>query len=439
MFKNYVVLAFRNLFKRKLYSFINIVGLATGVAVCLIILNYVDFELSYDDFNEDSSNIYRTVATYYSGNELRGKSPLSGYAQGPALLADVPEVKAYVRTHPMYGGAVVSNETAEGGPRRFREDETIQFVDSTFLHVFTHKVLLGDVKHALDRPGTVVITRKMADKYFGDNADPVGKTLKVSGGWSDGEYEVTAVIENVPGNASFRFDFLFNIHNLLQNGQYKQDKGWGWNNFITYVQLHPGTNIKTVDEKMPAFIEKYQGNDLKDSNSRLVQSFQPLRDIHLNPGLTNESSPTIASSTIYFFLVIAVFILAIAWINYINLSTARAMERAREVGIKKAIGAFRIQLISQFLFESVLVNFISVVLAVLLAVILLPVLATIVGKDLAFDFADPRFWMVISGLFLIGSLVSGAYPAFVLSSFKTAAVIKGSAEKAGRFSCAKRW
>ncbi len=263
--------------------------------------------------------------------------------------------------------------------------------------MFTHKVLLGDVKHALDRPGTVVITRKMADKYFGDNADPVGKTLKVSGGWSDGEYEVTAVIENVPGNASFRFDFLFNIHNLLQNGQYKQDKGWGWNNFITYVQLHPGTNIKTVDEKMPAFIEKYQGNDLKDSNSRLVQSFQPLRDIHLNPGLTNESSPTIASSTIYFFLVIAVFILAIAWINYINLSTARAMERAREVGIKKAIGAFRIQLISQFPSQSVLVNFISVVLAVLLAVILLPVLATIVGKDLAFDFADPRFWMVISG------------------------------------------
>lgn len=437
MLKNYLVLAFRNLFKRKLYSFINITGLATGVAVCLIILNYVDFELGYDNFHKDSANVYRTVAAYYSGNEMRGKSPLSGYAQGPALLADIPEVKAYVRTHPMYGGAVVSNETAEGGPVRFREEQGIQFVDSTFLRVFTHPVLMGDAQHPLDRPNSVVITRTIADKYFGKNADPIGKTLKVSGGWSDGDYAVTAVIADVPGNTHFDFDFLFTISTLLQNGQYKEDNGWGWNNFITYVQLHPGTDPKAVEKKLPQFIDKYQGDDLRQSNGRIEQTLQPLRDIHLNPGLTNESSPTVASGTIYFFLVIAIFILAIAWVNYINLSTARAMERAREVGIKKAVGAFRIQLISQFIFESVLVNLISVALAVLIAIALLPVMANIVDKELAFDFADPRLWIVLGGLFVAGSLISGAYPAFVLSSFQTAAVLKGSVEKPGKFSLRK--
>ena len=438
MFKNYVVIAFRNLFKRKLYSFINIAGLATGVAVCLVILNYVNFELSYDDFNTDSANIYRTIESYYSGGELRGTSPNSGYAEGPALLADVPEVKAYVRTHPMYGGAVISNETAANGPLRFREEKTIQFVDSTFLRVFNHTVLLGDTQHPLDRPGSVVITRRTADKYFGTDSDPIGKTLKISGGWADGEFEVTAVIANVPDNTHFHFDFLFTIHDILKNDQYKKDDGWGWNNFVTYIQLHKGTDVKAAENKLPQFIDKYKGEDLRKSNAKAVMNLQPLREIHLNPGLMHESSPTVSSGTIYFFIIIAVFILAIAWVNYINLSTARAMERAREVGIKKAIGAFRSQLVSQFIFESVLVNLISVILAVVLALALLPILGRIVEKDLAFNFTDPRLWFVLIGLFVAGSLVSGAYPAFVLSSFKPAAVIKGSIETVGqRFSLRK--
>jgi putative ABC transport system permease protein len=428
MLRNYLILAIRNLKKRKLYSFINIFGLAIGVSVCLVILKYVDFELSYDSFHKDADNIYRTVGTSYQNGEFRGSYPLSGYKQGPSLMMDIPEVRTYVRTHPMYGGVVVSNKNLDE-PVQFYESE-LQFVDSTFLDVFTYDLLAGDPSVALDRPSTIVITNEMARKYFREE-DPVGKVLTLSGGWAEGEYEVTGVIKEVPQNAHFTFDFLINIHNLLENGQYKNDDGWGWNNFVTYVQLHPGANLKAVNDKLAAFVEKYRGKDLAQSNSKQTLWLQPIRDIHLHPGLDNESSATTSVSTIYFFIVISIFILAIAWVNYINLATARAMERAREVGVKKSIGAYKGQLITQFFCESVLVNFLGVGLAVLLAIGLLPLLSNIVEKDFAFDFGDFRLWLIITTLFLLGSFISGIYPAFVLSSFNPAAVLKGSVEKIG--------
>ena len=438
MFKNYFTLAIRNLLKRKLYSFINIFGLAIGVAVCLIILKYVDFELSYDSFNKNAAQIFRTTITSYQKGEFRGRSVLSGYAQGPSLLSDIPEIKSFVRTHPMYGGAVISYNRPDGEPSTFHEDNNIQFVDSTFLDVFTHQSIQGDLSTALDNPTSVVLTKKMAEKYFGKDEDPIGKVLQASGGWSDGDYEVTAVIQDVAQNSHFQFDFLFPIHNLLKNNQYKQDNGWGWYNFITYVQLHPHTDVNKVEEKMPAFIDKYLGEDLAKSNSKNVLTFQPILDIHLQPGLEYDSSSTVNVNTIYFFIIISVFILAIAWVNYINLSTARAMERAREVGIKKAVGAHKGQLISQFIFESLLVNFLGILIAVLIAIALLPLLGQIVNKDFSFDFTDPRFWIMLSGLFVFGSLVSGAYPAFVLSSFNATEVLKGKSEKiTGGFSLRK--
>ncbi|AYB32120.1 ABC transporter permease [Chryseolinea soli] len=437
MIRNFFTLAIRNLRKRKLYSFINIFGLAIGVAVCLVILKYVDFELSYDTFHPNAANVYRMTTMSYRAGEFRGNSVISGYAQGPAMLADVPEVKRYIRTHPMYGGAVVIYKRDNGDPSTFHE-ENMQFADSTFLDVFTYTALEGDLNTALDNPASVVITKKMADKYFKPGEDPLGKILKISGGWADGDYEVTAVLKEVPGNSHFQFDFLFPTHNLLRNEQYTHDNGWGWNNFVTYVELHDHTDSKKVEAKLPAFVDKYRGKDLAESNSKNVLKLQPILDIHLSPGLDYESSATVSVNTIYFFVVIAIFVLAIAWVNYINLSTARAMERAREVGIKKSVGAHRSQLISQFIFESVLVNLISVVLATLLAVGLLPVLGEIVGKDLTFDFGDYRFWVVLTTLFLIGSFVSGIYPAFILSSFKITEVLKGKVEKmTGGFSLRK--
>lgn len=428
MLRNYLVLAIRNLKKRKLYSFINIFGLAIGVSVCLVILKYVDFELSYDSFHKDADNVYRTLTTEYQNGELRGTNPISGYKQGPSLLQDIPEVKTYIRTHPMYGGAVVSNNNRQE-PIRFLEED-LQFVDSTFLDVFTYEFLEGDYRTALDRPSTMVITKEMAVKYFGKEENPVGKTLSLSG-WAEGEYEITGIIKEAPQNSHFAFDFLINIHNLLQNEQYKNDDGWGWSNFVTYVQLHPQADLKAAHDKMPAFIEKYKGKNLTESNSKQTLTLQPIRNIHLHPGLDNESSATTSIDTIYFFILISIFILAIAWVNYINLATARAMERAREVGVKKSVGAYKSQLITQFFFESVLVNLFGVVLAVFFANALLPVLSTIVEKNFAFDFSDPRLWIILVVLFLVGSFVSGIYPALVLSSFNPTTVLKGSVEKLG--------
>jgi putative ABC transport system permease protein len=437
MLGNYLLIAFRNLMKRKLYSFINIFGLAVGVAVCLVILKYVDFELSYDSYHTNAANIYRTTTTAWRQGELRGTSVLSGYAQGPALLSDVPEVKRSVRTHPMYGGSVISYTRQEGDPSAFFE-EGIQIVDSTFFDVFTYKAVQGNLETALDNPASIVLTRTMAGRYFKPGEDPIGKILNVSGGWIDGDYEVTAVIEDVPGNSHFMFDFLLPMHKLLQNGQYLRDDGWGWNNFITYAELHPNTTPAQVEAKLDAFIEKYRGTRLKQVNGKDQLSFQPIREIHLKPGMSHDSSATVSVNVIYFFIVISIFIMAIAWVNYINLSTARAMERAREVGIKKAVGAYRSQLISQFITESVLVNFLGVVIALVLAILLLPVLGDIVGKQLSFDFTDVRLYATMGGLFLLGSFVSGAYPALVLSSFNITEVLKGKPERAaGGFSLRK--
>ena len=429
MLRNYLILAIRNLKKRKLYSFINIFGLAIGVSVCLVILKYVDFELSYDNFHKDAPNIYRTLTREYQNGEVRGTNPLSGYKQGPSLLADIPEIKNYVRTHPMYGGAVINNNNL-AEPLRFHE-YNIQYVDSTFLDVFTYEVLLGDARSALDRPSTMVITKAIAEKYFGKEADPIGKMLTITGGWTEGDYEITAVLKEVPQNSHFTFDFLVNMHNLLENGQYKNDDGWGWSNFITYVQLNPNSDFKTVQGKTPAFIEKYRGKELAKSKGKQDLILQPVRDIHLNPGLEYESSSTTSVNTIYFFMVISIFILAIAWVNYINLATARAMERAREVGVKKSIGAYKSQLVTQFFSESVLVNLLGVLVAIGMAVLLLPLLGDIVQKDFSFDFQDPRLWLVLTGLFLVGSFVSGTYPAFVLSSFNPLVALKGKGERLG--------
>ncbi|HYC84252.1 MAG TPA: ABC transporter permease [Chryseosolibacter sp.] len=429
MIKSFFTLALRTLLKRKLYSFINIFGLAIGVAVCLVILKYVDFELSYDHYHKNAATIYRSTSTYWQNGELRGTGVVTAYSLGPAMAADIPEVKTYIRTHPMYGGAVASYQPGAGDARIFKEEDNMQFADSTFFDVFTYEAVQGNLATALDNPNSVVITKKIAEKYFG-TGDALGKTLQVSGGWADGSYEVTAVLTEVPENSHFVFDFMFPIHNLLAGPQYQQDKdGWGWNNFVTYVQLHDNADVKAAEAKIPAFVEKHRGKNLAESNGKLVFNFQPLLDIHRNPGLNYDSAPTVSMNSVYFYILISVFILSIAWINYINLSTARAMERAREVGIKKAVGAVKTQLIWQFISEAVLVNLFAVVIAVVLAIVLLPVLGDIVNKQLAFDFTDLRFWAVVTGLFLAGSLISGAYPAFVLSSFRTIEVLKGKVDR----------
>lgn len=412
-----LVLAVRNMKKRKLYSFINVFGLSIGVAVCLVILKYVDFELSYDRHHEHGPHIYRTILTRYTNGEFRDVIGLTGYGTGPALKADLPGIKQVARTHAMYGGAVLS---VADRPVQFLE-ERAYLVDPSFLQIFTFKVLSGNLSTALDGPNDIVITRSLADKYFG-RTDVLGQTLKVTGAWMDHDFTVTAVINDQPENSSLVFDFLLPLNDLLKDQQYAEDDGWGWKNFTTYIEVYPGTNMDDLVEKMPGFLSKY-------INGKQDITFQPLYNIHTQTGFAFDSSDRVPRNKIYFFVLIALFILCIAWINYINLATARAMERAREVGIKKVIGAQKRQLVFQFILESAIINFFAVGVALILAVGLLPVLGGIVGKDLSFDFSDARLWLFLSALAACGSFMAGIYPAFVLSSFKVTAVLKGGPER----------
>ncbi len=426
MFRNYLTLAFRNLRKRPAFSMINIFGLALGVSACLVILHYMDFETSYDKFNTNAASIFRVHRTSTQNGETKSPVVVTTHGLGPALASDLPEVKHFIRTHGEH--AVVTYVAPMGESKAFHENN-IFAVDSTFFEAFTFTAVTGSLKTALNDPNSIVLTKTVSQKYFGDG-EAIGKTVSLAGGRMKGNYTVTAVMEDVPQNSHFTFDILVPMHNMLLSNQYTRDDGWGTNNFITYIQLNEQANWMDVEQKLPAFADRWINPKWEKFEVTMALHLQPLRDIHLHPGLRVDVE-TVSKSTIYFFGVIAGFILFIAWINYINLSTARAMERAREVGIKKTIGALRSELITQFFVESVLINLIAIALALVLAMSLLPVMGDILGKELAFAYEDTRLWLVVLALFIIGTFASGIYPAFVLSSFKITEVLKGRGKLQG--------
>lgn len=419
MLKNFILIAIRNLRKKAAFSFINIFGLAIGISTCLVILNYIDFETSYDDFHTNAATLYRVNRTSVFNGERKPPIVVTTYGLGPALLTDLPEVKRYIRTTGESG--VLTYQPEAGEAKAFHEDKILA-ADSTFFHAFTFRALAGNLATALDDPNNIVLTHTASRKYFG-TADPLGRIVTLTGGRMNGPYTVAAVIEDVPPNSHFVFDILMPIHNAFLSRQYREDDGWGWNNFITYVQLHEGASFLAAELKLPDLSKRRLDPRWAHLNGHMELHLQPLRDIHLRPGMRLDVE-TVSRSTLYFFGLIAAFILVIAWINYINLSTARAVERAREVGIKKTIGAARGELIMQFMLESMLLNFIAIVLAAGMAVALLPVLGNIIGKALTFNFGDPRLWLTLAVLFVTGTLASGIYPAFVLSSFRITRALK---------------
>ncbi len=415
MLQNYFKITLRNLNKRRAYAFVNVFGLAVGVAACLVIGKYVEFETSYDGFHANAKNIYRVVSSFYTDGT---KDSYTGYDLGPQLLNEIPEIKKFARTHG--NSSVVSFANEQNKKVRFYEHKILA-ADSSFLELFTFRFAYGNFT-ALYNPNSIVLTQSIATKYFG-KSDPIGKELELHDNWP-GLYIVTAVIEDVPANSHFEFDLIMPLHNVLQSEHYR-NTNQRWDNFKTYVETHKDSEPAILQSKIPGFIKKYRGDD-KAINAKSELQFQPLLDIHYSPDLQNQGTHR---TKIYFFVVVAIFILMIAWINYINLATARAMERAREVGVKKALGVLRTQLISQFIFESLLINFISILFAVFLAWLAIPLLNSIVGRSFAFDLAQPPFWILLGALFFAGSLAAGFYPAFVLSSFKTTEVIKGKIMK----------
>ncbi|MEO9964481.1 MAG: ABC transporter permease [Reichenbachiella sp.] len=428
MIKNYLKMALRVLQKHPTNSVINIFGLAIGMGVCLMIYQYIHFESSFDKFHPGVDNTYRVLLDYSQNGEPQGTGAHTSFGLGVVGKQEIPELKEFVRIHPQYGGAVLTNPE-NGQPYK---EEDMLFVDPAFLQIFNFPLKAGNKDLVLNEKQSIVITERMAVKYFGTE-DPMGQVLQLDGGWASGSFVVTGVLQPIPANSHLQFDFLMPIKLLTEDHrQYKESSGWGWNNFVTYVHLRESADLQQVADKYDQLILAYD-QDLAKSTTSVSVIFQPVADIHLKSDYSGDPATNNGSlRDVQIFSIIAIIILVIAWVNYINLSTARAMYRAKEVGVRKSIGAFRGQLIYQFVVESALVNILAACLALGIAYMLLPVLNEIIGRQLEMTVVQELgFWISFLTITLSGSLLSGLYPAFILSAFKPSSML-GSTRKASK-------
>lgn len=429
MYRNYFKIGWRSLIKNKGYSLINILGLAVGMGICLVIYQYIHFELSYDKFHSDFQHTYRIMFDKTQNGVGQGPDPYVGYAVGVRAKEEIPGIKQYVRLHKYQVNTIVTNPDNN---KAFHEDgQDLLFVDSAFLQVFDFPLKLGSKESVFDEKFNIVISEKYAEKYFG-TSNPIGKTLRVSTRPSPGDYKVTGVLEKLPANSSLQFDFLLPMENYLElawgGAVMKNSDGWSsWLSFVTYVTIDESVGLDVIGKKFDQLITKYNGARNAQLNVVEKTVLQPIADIHLrSDDNTNERFVTNTGSVqdVQVFSIIAFSILFIAWVNYINLSTARSVRRAKEVGIRKSIGALRKQLIGQFIIESFWVNFSSAIIAIGIALFTLPILGQIVGKELAMNLLHiPLFWTWFVSAVIFGSLLSGLYPAFVLSSFKPVSML----------------
>ena len=376
MLRNYLKIARRNLWRSRGFSAINIVGLAIGIAACFFIFQYVYFESTYDRFNTNAVNIYR-VPVSYSGSLANTPATAANHpAVGPAMKAEFPEVVDFVRvvSNALFMNAYTLSYKEANGEEKIYSEANMYLVDASFFNVFSYPLLSGDRKSCLTEPYSIVISESTAKKYFGET-DPLGKILDMNGSMS---MKVTGVFEDVPDNSHIKFDMLVSFSSIKPNYGYDD---WTWPEFYTYVVLAPGTDVKKLEAKFPDFIEKYLGKLMKELNFRSSFHLQPITDIHLHSNYSREAEVNGSQKEIYFLSVIGVFILFIAWINYINLSTAKSMERAKEVGMRKVVGAEKSQLITQFMLESLFVNFLALAASFIIIVAFTPYFNDFIGKN----------------------------------------------------------
>jgi len=420
MFKNYLKIALRNFLKHKGFSFINIFGLAIGVACCLLIVLFVLDEISYDQHHEKADHIYRVGIRGFVNNTLfHGVVTPAPMAQ--TLVNEFPEVTAATRLR-NFGFPVFRY-----GDKVFSE-EKVFWVDQAFFDIFTVPFIKGDPKTALAQPNTIVLTRSMALKYFGDE-DPVGKSLNAD---KRRDYLVTGVVEDVPHNSHFHYDFLA----ALVTYDASRSPIWVSNNFYTYLVLQEGTSSEAFEAKLVGLVKKYVGPQIQTAAGITLEQFfesggawdyfiQPLTGIHLHSHLDFELEPNGDIAYVYIFSIIAIGILLVACINFVNLATARAANRAREVGIRKTVGSNRGQLIRQFLSETTIMSFFAVLLALVAVQLLLPFFNNITGKELAVPYIQNVLTIpLLLGLVLFIGILAGTYPAFFLASFDPVVVLK---------------
>ncbi|MES2849635.1 MAG: ABC transporter permease [Bacteroidota bacterium] len=419
MIKNYFKIAWRNITRQKGYAAINIFGLAIGIAACLLILQYVSFELSYENFHTNKDRIYRVQQDRYDNGKLSTQWAAGAYAVGNSFKEAVPEIEDYVKLVP--DKQVITEKNNQ--PVKL---EKVFFASGSFFKIFSYPLIGGNADSALTKPFTAALSETSARKIFG-TTDVVGKPLNLN---RNSDYTITAVYKDMPVNTQLKPDILLSYATFKKwttdstgNGP---ETAWQWDGCLTYLLLRKDANPKTVEKKFIPVVEKFAGEDFKKYNAAAIYTLRPLTDIHLYSHYIMEPDTTGDAKTVYLLLGIAFFIVIIAWVNYINLATARAINRAKEVGIRKAIGSQKRQLIFQFLSESAVLNGVAVLLALIIVLIAIPGFNTLSGQQLSFSlFANGIFWAGLAALFFFGVFFSGMYPAFVLSSFRPIEVLKG--------------
>ncbi len=423
MYKHYLTISIRNLARSKVYSLISVLSLAMGMGVCLTIGQYIYFELSFDKFHDNDQNTYRIIQEINSNEKFIGGVNVP-FALGPAGKESIPEIKEYVRIETSNYTTIITNPEKNEFFKELPHD--IMYVDPSFFKVFNFPFKSGSKETVFKDKFSVLITEKTAQKYFGAD-NPIGKTLKLGGGYSLGDYIVSGVLKNPSINSHLQFEFLFPLESVLESRSRMNHDIWDVKG-TTYLILDESANPNLAGDKLDQLMVKHRAERNPRSNITLEKlRLQPITDIHLKSDGYWQGNFVINSGNrenLRIFSIIALFILIIAWVNYINLSTARSLQRAKEVGIRKSIGAYRKQLISQFLLESVLVNLLAAILAIGTASLTLPILSNIIGQELALDMLQvPLFWAWFLGVVFVGSLLSGLYPAFILSAFKPVSML----------------
>jgi putative ABC transport system permease protein len=417
MIRNYFKIALRNIFMHKGYAAINIAGLAIGIAACLLILQYVQQELSYDQFHTKKDQIYRVTQDRYNDGALSTQWAAGAYAVGNSFKEAFPEIQDYVKIN--QAGDIVIKENN----RLFKIDKTY-FATEAFFNVFSYKLILGNKNTALKQPKQTVITASLAKKVFGTE-NVLGRSILIN---DTNLFTISGIMADMPSNTHFSTQMLISYSTFVQMAgpDNNPETAWNWDGCLTYLLLKKGTDVVALQKKFAPLVEAKNGEDLKRFNAGVQYHLQPLKDIHLYSHLMLEAGSNGDGKTTYLMLGIALFIVLIAWINYVNLATARAISRAKEVGIRKVVGSQRKQLIAQFLFESAILNAMAVAMAIGIIAIAIPSFSAITGQTMGYSILkNPALWLALVLLFLIGSFLSGIYPALVLSGFKPIVVLKG--------------
>lgn len=424
MLRNYFKTAIRSLTKSKLFSFINIFGLAIGLGAFLLIFQFVRFEQSFDDFHTNADQIYRVqFERIYADRHDKSAGLTAG--TGPALKEQFPEIEAYSKIH----AAGYMTNTVEAQNNRFIEKD-IFYADDGFFDLFSFGLVHGNRDLALEQPNSIVISERKALSYFG-KTDVIGETLKLENGWGEQPCQVTGVFKDLPVNTHFKFDVLVSFETLAKQSEGGANTSTGWNAFPTYLKLADGVNYKNLEAKFPAFAETNYERII-DRGVQPVLLLQPLKDIYLNSNLRFEVGPIGNKKVVNILTGISVFILILAYFNYINLTTSKSLERAKEIGVRKVVGAGRSSLITQFLSESFLLNLLGITLGFTLMQLTMPFFETSVGKSFGeLSILSTEFIIMIGSLLTVGTLLSGFYPAWVMSKMRATKVLKGGRTSSG--------